>query len=239
MSYATKCLDLESSSSQYAYKTDPAGGQLDITTNKTIELWAKFESVTGTMQLTSKWNTSGTNRAWQFYYYTNTLNFMCANNGGGGDITVGTWSFTPTAGEWYHIACVFDKSTGVAELFVNGVSQGTVSGLNTNIKNNTADFAIGAYREAGPATGSYFDGKISLVRMWNVKRTGAEILANMYTILGATTNLVAEWVLDNSYSDNSGNSLTLTGVGSPTFATDCPEEEIATLSGGAFLLAMV
>lgn len=75
--------------------------------------------------------------------------------------------------------------------------------------------------------------------MWNVKRTGAEILANMYTILGATTNLVAEWVLDNSYSDNSGNSLTLTGVGSPTFATDCPEEEIETLSGGAFLLAMV
>ena len=130
-----------------------------------------------------------------------------------------TYTFSPTAGTWYHVA--FTKDSGAnAAIFLNGASVATGSIGTSTGSTLTAGSSIGAMYNNGSYV-NYFNGDISISRIWSGVRTASEILDNICTQYGtATLNLQAEYSFNEVYTDASGNAYTLTAVNSPTFTSN-------------------
>lgn len=94
-------------------------------------------------------------------------------------ITAGYNTFSsaviPTA-EWFHWALTFDESTNTAELFINGLSQGTVT--ETDVFNAApGNFQVGM---AGSSTDP-FDGSMSQVTVYERMLSAQEIYEHYYS----------------------------------------------------------
>lgn len=212
----TKSANLVPASSQYFSAVDSTS--LSITGDVTMECWVQFNALSSTQWIMSKKADDDNYDCYSIYVTTTTLNARFYNGTNYEDETV---SWTASTGTWYHLAVV---RSGTSVLFyVNGSQQGatqtqtTVTGA---LQNSTAIFAIGRYRSAD---GRYFDGDISLVRVWDVARSASDISTNLCNVYGtATTNMKAEWSLNDVLTDASGNSNTLTNNGTATFTTALP-----------------
>lgn len=224
----TQSIDLEKDSSQYAQANDSVS--LSPTT-LTIEMWLNFESLPATngiqMVPINKTNSADTDDSFNvgfssadnsiFVNVASTLNFSsrydcqtAANAVVAGDL-----------GVWRYWAIVMKSSDGTIQVYKDNVQiTCTAAGAGRTIADSTSKVTLGAQVSDAPLR--FFDGKISLVHMWSVVRTTGEIATDACTVFGATTNLAAEWTLNNVYTDNSGNSNTLTSSGSPVFAVSVP-----------------
>lgn len=212
----TKSANLVPASSQYFSAADSAS--LSVTGDVTLECWVRFNALSGTQWIASKKADDDNYDCYSIYVTTTALSARFYNGTNYEDETV---SWTASTGTWYHLAVV---RSGTSVLFyVNGSQQGSTQTQTTvtgALQNSTAIFAIGRYRAAD---GRYFDGDISLVRVWNVARSSGDISANMCTVYGTgTTNMQAEWSLNDVVTDASGNSNTLTNNGTATFTTALP-----------------
>ena len=226
----THSLDLEASSSQYAYIASGDQTNLNITNNLTVEMWVKVESQPAAdYYLASKFlNSPSSSRSWAWIYDDNgaggyRFRFFSADAGGSlGDYSL---NHTLTVGSWTHIATTF--ASGTAEFFVNGSSIGSGTGtLDSSLQSEAIAIALGADGNGG----NNFDGKVDEFRIWNDVRSEAEILANYKKeISGASANLQCYLQLNNDYTDQTSNSNDFTGSGSPTFSTDVP----FPISGGS------
>lgn len=217
-----RSIDLEDSSSQYLSITDSeqsggtGTGPLDITGDMTIEFWLNLETVpTGVKYLVGKWNTTGNQRGYILYFNSSDVVFFTSTDGSNsnGD----TWSgLTWSSNTWYHISMTYDASINTAELFINGVSQGTKTSIFGSLYNNTSDFEIGANQGVGT-----IDGLIADVRVWDDIRTAAEIANNMnIRLTGNEANLQGYWQLNRNSNDSSLNGNHLTENNSPLWSTD-------------------
>ncbi len=218
----TQSADLEAGSSQYFSRADTAS--LSITGNYTVEAWIKLESTPsggGVYPICMK-NDAGSNRSTNFVLQESggnvLLSFGVDETGNNSDTSSVDYIWNPSTGVWYHVAGVFTAATGAVELFVDGSSVASNTGTATAIYDGGASTYIGF--QGG--TSRYFDGRISLVRVWSTNRSGAQLTADKCNVLGATANLAAEWTLDNTVNDNSGNANTLTNNNSVTFGADVP-----------------
>lgn len=226
----TYSLDLESSSSQYAYITDANQTGLDITGDFTIEAWLKFEtlpSVAGKkMTIAGKW-ADGVRQYIMQITTANKLEITCSDNGSDSS---GHWvRFTSNSaiisetGVWYHIAGTFDISEETATMYVNGSSKAnTKSGsIGATLTNQNNPFRIGSSIDG--SYGEYFDGLIDDVRVWNDIRTGQEISSNYQKeLVGNEAGLVAYYKFNDSALDETSNNNDLTLSGSPSYSTDVP-----------------
>jgi|GEM_PF-2420409 len=99
-----------------------------------------------------------------------------------------------TAGQWYHVAAVYDGSTTTLRLYVDGSFIGeSVVAVNTS---NTDPLRIGS----SYCCGEYFHGTIDEVRIWNLARSESEIVANKDSELSnpqSEAGLVGYWKLDS------------------------------------------
>lgn len=233
----TYSLDLEASSSQYAYASDTTS--LSITGALTIEAWVKFESAPASgnsYMIAGKWNSGSNARSWLFTSQNDfevagsALVFRVDKTGDNtGSVCIGSVSFTPTTGQWYHLAAVYTTaSSGTIALYVDSVLQTTTYGTRnaTAIYDGNANTDIGS-RNGGAST--FLDGKICQVRLWNTDRS-ASIASTYTTIIDSASGLAASWQLNNDYQDGSGNRNNLTSSGSPVFSADVPTLTAYTLS---------
>jgi hypothetical protein len=230
----TQSLNLVAASTQCAYRADDP----DILGNMTLEGWVKFTTLppdSNGYRLVTK-DDFGSNRTFGWsvilsggqYFYT----FRWF--GGGTNGTVTSAAISLSSGTWYHMGVT--RSSGVngpVLFYLNGVS---VTGGNTttgSLDNTASDFMIGA---GGSNTSPMqpLNGRMSLWRAWTVVQT-TQILTNQCNVLGATTNLEAEWTFNNVYTDNTGNGNTLTGKNTPTFATDVPSVCVAPTNSNFFM----
>jgi hypothetical protein len=90
-------------------------------------------------------------------------------------------------GIWKHVAVTRTKSTGVINIYINGVLDNT--GTSSNVVSLTAPSTI---RIGGIQTSSnYFNGTLDDIRIWNYVRTSNQILGNMnLELLGNEAGLV-------------------------------------------------
>lgn len=219
---ATKSLDLEEGSSQYASIADASQTGLAIAGDITIEGWFKLESPGIGQRLVGKTKTNqygysfylNSSNKLQFYYKDSSANKTRIEL----DAALSGSQLT----DWVHLAVAVDVSAETASFTINGVDGGSTTLAQTgatSIDNTGGDFAIGVRPDTLTA---YFDGKTGLVRVWDTIRTTSEISANMCKVLGSTTNLQGQWIFNDTYLDASANGNTLTPSGSPVFATDVP-----------------
>jgi Concanavalin A-like lectin/glucanases superfamily/FG-GAP repeat len=126
------------------------------------------------------------------------------------------WSYSFTAGQWYHISIVESGTT--VQIFVNGVSIGTKTIGSSSITGQP--FNIGS---AGNGVEGFI-GQIEEVRVWNTARTQGQIRENMHlTLSGDETGLVAYYQINestgNAMDAANGNNASLNGTATRTPST--------------------
>lgn len=134
-----------------------------------------------------------------------------------GQITLGTHDGTNTtlnigsnsieAGEWSHVAAVFEN--GRATIYLNGFADAVRSDMVVP-QNGTAPVMLGSQDRFG----SWYSGVIDEVRVWNVARTQQQIFSSKdVQVPSGAAGLVAYWRLDegsgDSASDATGNGHTI------------------------------
>jgi len=219
----TFSLDLELSSSQYAFVADTA--PLSVTGDLTIEAWIKLEqlptTVGATFIIACKFDAVPL-RSYFFAVNSSDNKLIFGVSADGTNIPTAISTTALTTGVWYHTAVTYNASAGTCAFYLDGSSDGTGSSLNTSINDNASRFAIGANNTASTPI-QFFDGLVDEVRVWNDIRTAQEISDNYLTELaGNESGLVGYWKLNNDYTDSTANAATLTASGSPVFSTDVP-----------------
>jgi hypothetical protein len=123
---------------------DGTGDNLSIANNAnlaigsgqfTVEMWIYFNTVT---TLGEFFEFTTTSNGGCFTLYFNGSNNLQAVATGGAGVTSVTW--TPTAGQWYHLAASRDASNN-QRVFVNGVLLGTATSTNNYAQNGFRTFS--------------------------------------------------------------------------------------------------
>lgn len=114
---------------------------------------------------------------------------------------------------WTHVAASYSTSTNTWKLYINGVlDQSLALGASYTPQSlSNVNTCIGSAFNSTGATSGFFNGKIDEVRIWNIERTGAEILANYNTELTSGTGLACRW----GFNDASGVTGTNAIAGAP------------------------
>jgi glucose/arabinose dehydrogenase/endonuclease YncB( thermonuclease family) len=121
---------------------------------------------------------------------------------------------------WHHAAATYQASTRTLTLFLDGsqVAQGVQPAFTTT--GNGLAFEIGR----NGTTGALWTGNLDDVRVWNVRRTQAQIAANLNNeYIGAPTGLVGNWRFNEASgttsADYAGQATANLSSGA-TFSTD-------------------
>ncbi|MBL7253247.1 LamG domain-containing protein [Paractinoplanes lichenicola] len=155
--------------------------------------------------------------------------------GTGTDAIVAPGTATPYA--WTHLAGVFDSSAGTLTLYVNGVSQGSVS--HTLTPNQTGRLRIGrAQYNAVPA--DFFIGRVDEVRIHRRVLSATEVANAMGpaplsagmpgALQGPQQGLTATTAMAFNGTTTIANSVAVTNPG--PFTVECWFKTTSTLGGG-------
>ena len=106
---------------------------------------------------------------------------------------------------WYHVVITYDASAGTVEIFVNGSSEGTATGLPTSIYDSTASFYLGA---SVNALASYFDGRLDEFGFWSKVLTSGEI-SDLYN--SGSGIPFAEWTFEELFNSDTKTTGDLNG----------------------------
>lgn len=168
------------------------GGGVGKGRGVTVEAWVNFAAdyAATTRVIAAKAVGTGSNNSYALWYSGGALRSVSGNASAQTSALAST--FTPTPGTWYHVAYTYDATTGTQALYVNGVlvtSNTSVVALGYD----THPLLLGA--DYDPSLTGFWSGKMDEVRVWNVARSAADLLASMNGVLDAAANpnLVGYW----------------------------------------------
>jgi hypothetical protein len=140
---------------------------------------------------------------------------------------VGNSSFLSTgplnSGQWYHIACVYDKVNTTQNLYLNGILKGTANVNVTDVIGSN----IGFMQRILSGIPRNFNGELDEIRIWNTPLSQTQIRDRMSKKITTSdplySNLVAYYNLDESTGttafDGTVNANNGTLTNSPTRVT--------------------
>lgn len=132
----------------------------------TVEGWFRFDAagIESHQDLLSNWTAGTSNRSWLLEYRggdaTNVLWFAYSTNGTGSTV-IATSAWTPTSGQWYHIAVDRDGSNKF-RIYVDGVMLGSAT-ASVTLFAATSVLRVGNSATSGGSL--YFDGNMDEVRL--------------------------------------------------------------------------
>ncbi|MBB6108332.1 Putative glycoside hydrolase Family 18, chitinase_18 [Mucilaginibacter lappiensis] len=204
----------------------------------TLESWVYFNAIGSWNNILAKSNTSTDRIALQTGGGDNSLYVILGNGSNSYGYTAAN---AVSAGQWYHVAVVFDgtQSTNASKLklYINGTLQtltfsGTIPASTSST--NTAAFLAGS--ETTTSTNTYLSGKIDEIRVWNAALNQSTISAWMNKSLGTchpnASNLKLYWQLDNAAINTTAvASLGTTYAGTITNGVYTASTQASTASG--------
>lgn len=198
--YSQKALDFDGTDD---YVDCGNGTSLDINgTSITLEAFIYVTSYTTNVWEGNVINKSGTGDTGYMLRMGNNgqVNFNIGN---------GSWNELNTAtgavslNTWHHIAATYDGSKMI--IYVDGINSAE-SNLTTTISSASRPLYLG---EDPTWTGRYFPGRIDEVRVWDITRSGAEILNNINSeICSSETGLVAYYRFNEGEIGSNNSSIT-------------------------------
>ncbi len=167
----------------------------------TVSVWIKLSTTYDSHRVVSKWDgdTGASTSAYLGVDNQNTQGFSVRNNIGG---SMNTRSVTPSGEDawrlntWHHIAYTYDGQQEV--LYKDGKSMGRWSNSGA-IRYDTDDIGL----RIGEGAGTYFNGEISEVKLFNRALNETEI-ANEYNRNIDGNSLVAYWNFNDTNSTGNG-----------------------------------
>jgi hypothetical protein len=202
---------------QYAEVSDTTGSPFDITGAVTLQAWIyPTTDCNGDQAIISKFNS--------YMMYCGANGYLKYVFDADGASWVGsTSSVKIIKNEWHHIAYTKAVDSTNLLIYVDGYLAATVNAGPTTMTPNNENFSIG---RAG--TGSYFQGLIDDVRVYNSQRSQAQIQADMKTYGPVTdTDLLAYYdfnegtgsiLYNRDPSFSSASDLTI--YGTPAWGSD-------------------
>lgn len=170
--------DFEKNNSEYLSITDATQTGLDLSSNFSISLWAKFESLhsgVDSENLINKTNGSSGGFGYQFWILdnggTSQFGLTLSSDGSGSTDVKKTGLSSFSTGTWYHLAVSYNAASGIATFYINGSPVGTGTGGPSSIYNNNIDFTIGRFTGGS----SYIDGILDEIAIYSRTLSDAEI----------------------------------------------------------------
>lgn len=129
----------------------------------TVECWVRHASNSGIHTYLSHYDSSDANASWilRFNAAGPSLDFVHSAAGVADIVTLSSSSWTPTVGQWYHVAAV--RSGNTLKLYADGVEIGSFS-LTITFFNAAKPLDIGVVR-GGAGLANFFDGWMDQVRV--------------------------------------------------------------------------
>lgn len=176
------------------YVSIPDAAALDLTNQFTLEAWVYPQQFSGQDRaIISKVGGSGGDNGYQFGFSSDGKLWMNFNSPGQNWGTANSVSTTPLdiLNRWTHVAATYDNDT--MRLYVNGqLAASNTIGARAVI-NSTSSLRI----SGDDNNHVYFDGLIDEVRVWNIARSQASLLADKdRTLTGAESGLAGYWNLN-------------------------------------------
>ena len=146
-------------------------------TGFSITSWAKANSYGSYNSIASQWRASSTTSSWVLESVSNKMFFYVVKSGGfsyaGGNTTI-------SAGQWYNFSAVWDSSSQVVTVYINGVPEATtVTGLTTWATTNVNTVIGALYNNAGTTIDSgLWIGDIGPIQIYNRALSAEEVLYN-------------------------------------------------------------
>lgn len=184
----------------------------------TITLWVRWtdfnvSGVGSSANLISLVDSSGSGDNGVFWVQHNAQNTkfeFVVKNANGRKIVQSTTS--PVAGTWYHLACVYDGTPGVKEMYiyVNGVLEATTTNTTGQISSISSKAKLNMGRWCNPQDNfRHFNGNLDEVSIWNIALTHAQIsdiMNNPVSVMGSSFD--ASGLLDYwNFDDKTANDL--------------------------------
>jgi len=223
------CVSLDPTSSQYAVSSQ----NRDPGTSQTYEVWFNADSVaSGNIMTIGATTGVSTSYHHPLLYFVNGTLYGCPWNMGYTSISTNI-----SAGQWHHLAVVYNNSTLTTTYYLDGVAVATdnTGGRSTT---STQHIFFGATDTQTCSTpgyvAAYFDGKIDSAKIYNYARTPAQIAYDYNR-----GDPIAHWKLDecqgttlNNSTGNSHSGLwSGTGGGTQTLAGTCTTADTAWGNG--------
>jgi hypothetical protein len=215
----TQCTDLESGSTQWYSRASASINGMSFVDDFVVSAWVKLESYTGTQTgIATRYN--GTN-GWLLMVESTGQVSLRGVNAAGGNYSQVTSSASLPLGRWVHVAAQLDMSaftatTTTSYVMFDGLDVAatvTRAGTNPTTLIQAGNLEIGAFN--GGAAGTYFDGKLAQVAIYNAKVTQATIAASISQGLsGSETSLISAYSFNGVVTDLNANGNTLTPQGS-------------------------
>lgn len=208
-------------------------------TDFTLEAWVKIEGygsttetgsggISGVVPIITKGRAESENAAVDINYFlgynlstmrmvadfeddASSANHPVTSTGAGGVLPMCTWT---------HVAVSYNTNTDTWKMYVNGVLNTTLA-LGSNFTPRSASdvpVGIGTSLNGGTIRPGFFNGRIDEVRIWNITRTDADILANYNTELTSGTGLAGRWGLNEVSGSTAPNSVAGGATGALTNA---------------------
>jgi alpha-tubulin suppressor-like RCC1 family protein len=167
-----------------AYVEVPASSSLNVGTGNgfTFETWINPANLNP--QPIAEWNNNAGDPGTGAHLWLSVSKFVPGPTGclyanlidaGGGDHIISTGGGVVAANSYQHIALTYDKTTGIAVLYLNGIPVQT-SSLGSFTPQTSYNFYMGT-RLSGALAGSYFGGAIDEPSLYNRALSQAEIQA--------------------------------------------------------------
>ncbi|MDC0935047.1 LamG domain-containing protein [Pirellulales bacterium] len=136
----------------------PDSASLDLTSGFTVEAWVNLNGIAGEQYLVSKRNTSGPASGYILEYSGGSQTFQFNVGDGNGYTGVASSDFTPTSGQWHHVAGVHDPNAGPGELqlYIDGQLNNSVS-VSPTVAINSDPLWLGDWADGGKAANAKLD----------------------------------------------------------------------------------
>lgn len=193
---------------------------IPTTTGLSITAWIKMNNTVPSATNEIIGRNGGSSDAFEILN-TGQIRFAAVTSGGTCAVTSGTNPFARNT--WTHVAGTYNITTGVGNIYVNGVIVGTATAGSGTFTNNASTWMLGALTTVT----RNFTGNIVDVRVFDGELTSAQVL-NIYQGNSEITTgptLVAKYALDQGAGnpiDTSGKEYNATSLSGATYVLDVP-----------------
>jgi hypothetical protein len=176
----------------------PGFGAIAPTTEITIELWQKVDSVKAQMTLALMPDVPANRFAVSVPWSDGNVYWDFGDIGGAGRL--GYLPPEPIVGEWNHFAFTASQAGNSMRIYRNGILEAAKAGMDPRA-------VAGTFLRIGGLATAPFGGIVDEVRIWTIARSQAAIQATMNTTLaGDEPGLLAYWRLDEGTGTTAGDS---------------------------------